>query len=161
MSYYAAPSDLVGYYDRELVGQLATDDHVPLSVPDILTHENVVKALTAASGEVDVNLLTGGRYQATDLSGLAGSAAEHLKRITCAVAMAILVQRRLTQVNYELAKTLMDASREYLKALAAGKNVFGLQPEIDAGTPKFAEAIGPSNVHLNLNPRRMYRHFPE
>ncbi len=157
---YATGSDLVAYYDINTVGDLVTDDRSTLSRIDIINHENATKALSSASGEVNVNLQAGGMYTTTQLAALTGDALEHLKRITCDVAMAILVRRRISKIGQELAKGILDLAEKHLDSLRNGVNIFGLPGQVDDSLPTVGGLTSLGYQNLNLLPDRMVPFFP-
>ena len=159
---YASGADLIQRYDVDVIGMLCQDDREEIDREVIATHANVQAALDDASGEIDVKLLAGGRYSPAQLSGLTGNSASLLKRVTCAIAMSFLFQRRTLTAYEQLAEQVAKQAREYLKALAAGENIFGIEELVDgtAGTitTETVEAIDIEN--LRLMPGRMSRYFP-
>lgn len=156
---YADGSDLVAYYDINTVGDLVTDDRSGLSRIDIVADDNLTKALSAASGEINVCLQAGGFYSLADLALVSGDALEHLKRITCDIAMAILVRRRLSKIGQELAKGILDLAEKHLDNLRKGINIFGLPGQAEDSLPTINGPTVLGYETLNLMPDRMVRHF--
>lgn len=158
---YATGDDLIQRYDIDVIGALATDDREQLGRLAVPSDPNVATALADASGEIDVNLIAGGRYTPAQLAALSGGSRSHLIRITCAVAMACLFERRPGMYT-EMAEAICKISRANLAALARGQNVFGI-PELANGN---AATIATDTVqsidieNLNLMPGRMSRFFP-
>lgn len=156
---YATGDDLVARYDVDLVGDLATDDREPLDPVAVPNHPHVASALADASGEIDAALLSGGRYTAADLSSLTGNSLNHLKRVTCAIAMSHLFERR-AGLHEDQAEKIAKKAREFLTALRRGENVFGIPAVIDAGTIECEGVTAVEMDNLNLLPDRMPRYFP-
>lgn len=157
---YATGADLVARYDVDIVGALASDDREPADHGFIPLLPHVAAALDDASGEIDVALLAGGRYRTDQLAGLTGYSAKHLVRITCAIAMSLLFQRRLSSRYQEESEQVAKQAREHLNALRAGQNVFGLPAHVDAGNIEHTYVTAPEIENLNLLPARMSRFFP-
>lgn len=165
---YASGTDLIQRYDVDLIGDLCQDDREELDRASIATHPNVVSALEDASGEIDVALLAGGRYTPEQLSAIAdpdpvssrNNSQKHLIRITCAIAMSILVERRLDRVSMETADWLRKTANGFLEALRRGDNVFGITETLNSGTLEFQVVESASIEALNLLPERANRMFP-
>jgi phage gp36-like protein len=156
----ATGDDLVKRFDVRLIGDLATDSGSTLDVGDVATHPNVVAALEDAAGEMVVALQVGGRYTEADLLGLSGFSLAHAKRIQCDIAMALLMKRRPI-VGEEESREIAKQSRDHLKRLSGGENVFGIPAVIESGN---IELTAPSTVditNLNLLTERMSRYFPD
>lgn len=116
--------------------------------------------LLDASGMIDVNLATGGRYSPTDLEGLTGNSVYHLKRITCDVAMGLLLQRRTDMKYQDLAEKVVAGSKQHLMALARGENIFGITSVQDAGMMDHQTISATTIDNRNLLTSRMSRYFP-
>lgn len=160
MAAYATGANLVERYDVDLIGDLAQDTREDMEREAVATHPNVLAALLDASGDVDASMLAGGRYTPTQLSTLSGNSLNHLIRITCAIAMALLIERRPDRVNLELAEGLRKPAKAHLEALRRGENVFGIQEVIESGTIDLATVSTVDINNLNLLPGRMPRYFP-
>lgn len=160
MAAYATGADLVQRYDVDILGDLATDDREELDREVVPTHPNILAALLDASGEVDVALLSGGRYTPDQLANLTGNTKNHLVRITCAAAMALMCERRPDRVNLELAEAYRKTAKGHLEQLRRGENVFGIPAVVDAGSIDVVTVEAISIENLNLLPARMPRYFP-
>lgn len=162
MAAYATGSDLVKRYDVSLIGDLCSDGRESLDESVVPNHPNVATALLDASGEVDSALLAGARYTPAQLATLDGNSVYKLIRITCDIAMSILLTRRADTRNIELAEQVAKTSRGHLAALQRGENVFG----IIGVSPSEASSIDLATVssieidNLNLLPSRMPHYFP-
>jgi phage gp36-like protein len=156
---YATGQELVKRYDVDLIGDLAQDEREPLDRSVVASHPNVAAALDDASGEIDVALLVGQRYLPEQLTTLTGFSRNHLVRITCAIAMSLLFERR-PGMRPEIAEAIAKKAREHITALNRGDNVFGIQENLDAGTIDTATIATVDIENLNLLPQRMPRYFP-
>lgn len=156
----AAGSDLTARFDIRLIADLATDSGSTLDSGDVATHPNVLAALEDAMGEMVVALQVGGRYTEADLTGLTGYSLAHAKRINCDIAMALLIKRRPI-VGEEEAAGIAKQSREHLKRLADGENVFGIADVIEAGDVQLTAPSTVEITNLNLLTERMSRYFPD
>jgi len=157
---YATGADLITRYDVDVVGVLATDDR---SAPDrsaVPSHPAVSAALADASGEVDAALEAGGRYTSDQLSALTGNRLSHLVRITCAIAIAHLYERRAVDFP-DQAEAAAKQARQHLEALRRGVNVFGIPEAQETGTIDIATVEAIDIENLNLLPARMGRYFPQ
>jgi phage gp36-like protein len=169
---YALGTDLVKRYDIDLIGDLCQDNREELDWQSDITvlteHVNVVSALEDASGEIEVAMQAGGRYTVDQLRELAyptssatnNNTRKHLTRITCAIAMSILAERRLDKVSMETADWLRKTAKAFLDQLRRGENVFGIQAHVEAGTIDISTVEAIQIQDLNLLTERMSRFFP-
>ncbi|QDV26348.1 phage protein Gp36 family protein [Aureliella helgolandensis] len=169
---YATGDDLIKRYDIDLIGDLCQDTREELDwhsdITELTEHVNVVSALEDASGEIDVSMQAGGRYTPEQLMLLitpveavdTNNSKKHLIRITCAIAMSILVERRLERVSMETADWLRKAAKAFLDQLRRGENVFGIPAAVDAGTIHIDTVSSVHIENLNLLPGRMSNYFP-
>ena len=169
---YATGDELTKRYDIDLIGDLCQDTREELDWSGDLTllteHPNVVSALEDASGEIDVALQAGGRYTADQLLVLfappdvhdRNNSRKHLIRITCAIAMSILAERRLDGVSMETADWLRKTAKGFLDQLRRGENVFGIPEIVDSGSIDITTVEAVHIENLNLLPGRMPRYFP-
>lgn len=160
MDAYATGTDLIKRYDVDQVGDLATDEREELDRAVVPTHPNVLTALLDASGEIDAALMAGGRYTPDELAGITDNTKNHLIRITCAIAMAGLIERRPERVSVELADAYRKTARGFLEALRRGENVFGIAAVVASGTIDIETVQAIQIEALNLLPARMPRYFP-
>lgn len=156
---YASGSDLTDRYDIDLIGDLSSDDRTTQDRSAVPNNSKVAAALDDASGQIDVALLSGGRYTPSQLAGLSGYSLAHLKRITCDIAMALLLKRR-PDIARETRESITKEATEHLVALAKGENVFGIQAVIDSGVQNLVAIQTTQIERLNLLPQRMGRYFP-
>lgn len=163
---YAAASDMQLRFDERTLAELVSDTDAAIDTADLATDNKLAAALDDASGVIDAALLTGGRYSASDLSGLTGNALALLKRLTCVLAMTFLRQRRPGAFPSDLQQVEADQkwADERLDLLRKGVNVFGLDDAIAAGNVS-REPLTPSNVATaslirdqtnNFYPQRVY-----
>lgn len=157
---YATGTDLVDCFDIDLIGDLAQDTREPVDPGVVKTLPNVIRMLDQASGEIEVALISGGRYQPAQLVALTGSSKAHLVRITCTIAMALLFKRRPSQAMVELAKPLYEEKEKYLKDLREGKNLFNIAENRDSAVIDHQTVSAVELDTLNLLTTRMGSYFP-
>lgn len=160
MSAYATGNDLIERYDIDLVGDLGTDNREPVDRAAIPSLPFIATALLDASGEIDVALQSGARYSPADLAALTGNSVNKLKRITCDIAMALLLQRRTDLQYQELAERVASIARSHLAALARGENVFGIPAVTEAGIMSMQHVSSVDIDSRNNLTTRMSRVFP-
>ena len=156
---YATGSQLLERYDARILGDLVADDNTQIAAAALPANANIVAALEDASGDIDAALLVGRRYSPDDLSGLTGNAAKHLIRITCDIAVSYLLRRRVQQ-DPERAGAQMQLAETPLDSLRNGINVFGLDPQMDAGKPTTTGPSTPDYNNLNLMRDRTRNYYP-
>ena len=157
---YATGTDLVDCFDVDLLGDLAQDTREPVDPSVVKTLPNVLRMLDQASGEIDVALIAGGRYQPAQLAALTGSSQAHLVRITCTIAIALLFKRRPSAAMLELAKPYYDEKEKYLKDLRSGANLFNIEENKAASVIELQTVTAVEIDTLNLLPTRMGNYFP-
>lgn len=160
MAAYATGQDLIDRADVDQVGDLATDGRESLDQHAVKLHPNVLTALADASGEVDVALIVGGRYTPNQLESLTGNSRSHLIKIVCRLAMNNLLSRRVGEQYADLAEKISKQSREDLRALRSGENVFGIASIESASTISLETVSSVELDNLNLLPSRMSPYFP-
>ena len=160
MTAYASGTDLIARYDVYLVGDFTRDAREPVEQAAVANLPLVATALLDASGMIDVHLTTGGRYKPEDLLALTGNSVNHLKRITCDLAMGLLLQRRTDMRYQELAEKVVAGSRQHLQALARGENIFGIPSLQNAGTMELQTISAVTIDERNTLATRMSRVFP-
>ena len=134
---YAVPSDLTARYDVRDIAQWASDTGTPVSTASIATNVNVLAALADASGMVEAACLAADRYTVSDLQNLAGgsgNSSNFIKRLTCDLAVGMLIERRYSY-DRDLPRPCQQAL-VWLEELRAGKRIFAFQEVADAGNPK-------------------------
>jgi phage gp36-like protein len=122
---WATGDDLVAYYDAKTIGQMLTDDGTAVAAASVPDHAIVTRCLKLASGEVDAALMHCNRYSQAQLEALTDPSLEHLKHITCAVAVWHLQQRRLG-TNPERAEAFRKQAQEHLERLRKGELVLNI-----------------------------------
>lgn len=156
----ATGSDLIERYDVRLIGDLATDLGSTLPTEEVPNHPNVLAALEDAMGEMVVALVVGQKYTEDELLGLTGYSLSHAKRINCDIAMALLIKRRPI-VAEDQAESVSKQSRDHLKRLRDGENVFGIPAVVEAGNLSLSTPSSVDITNLNLLTERMGRFFPD
>jgi phage gp36-like protein len=132
---YATVDDLKRRFDVRTLGDLASDDGNQVASANLPSDANVLAALDDASGEIDSAVLVARRYAPADLAALTGNAAAHLKRLTCEIAMHLLIDRRLYTAASDYADRLHERTRTRLDDLRAGRRIFDTAGTADAGLP--------------------------
>jgi phage gp36-like protein len=160
MAAYATSADLIARYDIDIIGDLASDEREPMERDDVPNHPNVLVKLLDASGEIDVALLSGSRYTPQQLENLTGNSKYKLIRITCDIAMSLLLSRRADERLQDLAENVAKISRQHLAALQRGENVFGIVEMQGAGTIELATVSSVEVDQRNLLPSRCPNFFP-
>lgn len=137
--------------DGRLVADWACPDAGPRptrrAVLDPLTPAGaaVAQCLMDATGELLAAVQAGGRYTPDDVAALTGAAAAHRDRVVSGLALWMLAWRKnpADADKVPLAKAAIEAKDR----LAAGEDVFGLGPAIDAGGgPTVAPLTAPPNT---------------
>jgi len=159
MTTYATVADLLARKRVNTVNDLANDDGVRQSRIDLLTNPAITTALADASGAVDAAMLAGKLYTSAQLEAFTGNSLSHLKRITCDVAWAYMLERNPTDPDE--ADKYRQLATTHLERLKAGDDVFGAATaNINASTPTID---GPSAVdyeRMNLIPERTRNFYP-
>ena len=135
MAAYATPADMIVRFDSRELGDLVSDTGARVSEANLPADTKLLAILDDASGRIEGALLVGSRYTIDDLTSLTGNAAAYLKRITCDVAMGMLWERRPEGAS-DARVAAMERSESHLEDLRKGRNIFGLEPQQDAGLPK-------------------------
>lgn len=158
---YAAPADLLKRYDARTLGELVSDSGTRVSAANLLTDANLQAALDDASGEIDAHVLQGQRYTTAMLAALTGNSLAYLKRICCAVAMALLWERRPYNDADEQVAAEQAAlqARKALERLKQGHEVFDIEAVKDAGLPSTSVPSRVTLDNLNLATDQARGHF--
>lgn len=135
---YATPAQLLERYDARVVGDCVSDNGIQVKRPELLTNANLQAALDDASGEIDASVLQAKRYTTTQLGALTGNSAKHLVRLTCAIAMGLLWERRqVSDDEDDTAKeTAQKRARQALESLRKGQTIFDVEEIKEAGLPQ-------------------------
>lgn len=131
---YATVTDLIDRFDSRDLGDLASDGNAQVSEASLKTDRKIAAALADASGEIDAALLVGGRYTPMELANVTGFSKSHLVRITCDIAAARLMGRRMGR-DIEKLKMMVEQAEGHLERLRNGENVFNLTDQKSAGSP--------------------------
>ena len=160
MAAYAEVSDLLARHDNTVVAELCSEDEQAVPAEDLASNTNLLAALQDASGDVESAMLIGKRYTTDQLDALTGNSLAKLKRITCTIAMAYLLERRPV-VHCSNAERLLKRAEEYLEQLRTGQRIFNVLDNVEKQLPTIG---GPTSVkaeELNTLGQRMTRYFPE
>lgn len=161
MPSYALPADMINCFDQQILGDVCSDNGIPVSPTDLLNDPKMLSALSRASGEVEAALLDGGMYQIADLASLADNAQALLVDTVCCVAMCRLLKRRVSKGTEELLKGVCDDAREQLRALRKGEAVFGNTTNAEQG--QLPETTGITTIdvqNLNMIRDRTRNYYP-
>jgi len=128
---YATIAQLTTRYDVRKIGELISDTGSAVVPSDVLSNSIVQAALDDASARVLQFALIGQRYSEDDLNLLATNNDSALVRITCDLAMAFIVQRRLLDINTypQVKEGLADLER-----LRNGEMMFNVARDVAVGT---------------------------
>lgn len=149
-SAWATGDDLVSYYDAKTIGQMLSDDGTVVAASSVPDHAIVTRCLKLATGEVDAALMHCNRYSQAQLEALTDPSLEHLKHITCAVAVWHLQQRRMG-TNPERAEAFRKQAQEDLERLRKGEIVLNVDELKLAGLIDHVEYS--KNDIINETPR--------
>jgi hypothetical protein len=142
---YCTASILLTYYDARQVGDLLYDttpgqrateatilQPVTTQTPPNSPAATIANAINWASGEIESACLVAGKYSVQDLQSLTGMALASLQGLCADLAFWKLVCRRYPK------QEMPDAIKwafEKLERLRSGERIFGLEDQIEAGTP--------------------------
>lgn len=145
MASYADASDLVNRYSAGLLGDLCADDGRRVTESELATNDKILTALRTATGKVRASIMQADRYTADQIDGLGDPGSpyynqesyEYLKDIVCRVAFWLLWQRKPWDDSSESGRRQAEAdSKEALKMLREGSEIFVLGTAKEAGKPK-------------------------
>jgi len=148
---YATEAQLKERFDNRLLGQLGSDSG---QAWDANCSTNIAAALDDASGMIEAALLMGGRYTTADLSGLTGNSAKYLVRITCDIAISMLMERRKYSDDDARVHAL-EKTEEHLEMLRKGSHIFNIPAVVAAGS--IHGEVGPTMVELENSSLIRYR----
>ena len=158
---YATGSDLIARFDARQISDLLEDDGTSVSQRDVPTHSVVTTALDDASGKIKGALRKGNRYLPADLSALTGESLALLKRITCDIAMALLLDRRI-DADAEQSQKRHERAERYLEQIKSGDIVFDVDDIIEASNAEHIEhtEIDLVTTHKHLLRERTKNYYP-
>lgn len=145
---FATASDLTNRFDWRWIaknildGSTANTSYPTPTLAEVLASGVVSAALDDASDLVMAAAAIGDRYSVADLTGYGGNL---LIRITCNLAMGLILMRRGRAVTDEeaLSKPYTEAL-EYLEQLRRGERIFFAVPDVPAaGLPGTASMTPP------------------
>lgn len=161
---WATGEDLVAYYDATTIGQMLKDDRTTVQAADVPNHPVVNRILLLSTGEVNSALMQSNRYSQDQLESMGASSVEHLKNITCAVAMWHLGERRINN-NPERQEAARKLAELHLERLRKGELVLDVAVNRDAGVAQNVAYVQPgSSQNYPLLRDRMSGvagHFPK
>lgn len=159
MSISVDGDDLIARFDVQLVGRLASDETGVQLTPDaVAAHANVTTAISDALGRFEAAVQSGGKYTITDLESLTATSLAYAKRLICNLAMLALMLRRPGTHTMER-EHMMKETESALNALAAGKDVFTLDPQLEAGLLDMHQTTESVRVMRSLIADRLRGHL--
>lgn len=171
---YATPTQMLERFDARVLGDLCADDGTRVSAANLLTDDNLQAALDDASAAIDAALRASDRYSVEQLDALATEAqlangnanfdiksSRHLVRVTCAIALMYLADRRLYGggENQSLNRVIEQA-KQYVKDLQSGKDIFDIGQAAEYGKPQVSGPTTAQLDNLNLVTRRTRNYYP-
>ncbi len=157
---YANADDLVNRYDARTIGDLASDDGIPVAAGSFGTDPKISAALSSASGEINSAVQQAGHYTTAQLEELAGDDAEFLKQLTCDLAMARLLMRRPGKYDRDSYQGLIESARDRLDLIRKGVNLFNIEVKKQAGQPSVDGPRAVDYNRLNLITSRARGYYP-
>lgn len=129
---WATGDDLVAYADASTIGQMLRDDNQKVASVDVPTHPVVSRMLMLGTSEVNSALQVSKRYTIDQMAAMSDVGREHLKWLTCSIALWHLRQRR---INSDPDKQALDRKiiTDHLDRLRRGETVLGIEAAQDAG----------------------------
>lgn len=155
---YADFQDLIARYDANEVSELASDVSSPEG--DLENSARITAALDDASGRIESSALVGGFYTVADLESLTGNSQSFLKRITCDLAYAFLLQARPGKYSDETRKQIFEQSESWLKMLREGANIFNISRTVSASIPSVDGPTAVEHQRLNVITERTRNFYP-
>lgn len=145
MASFADPSDLIVFFDKRRICQLAGDENASIAVGSIATDTVLLAMLGRATEMILAHARKGNRYSEEELQELADSATAgwDVTGMTCDLAYGLLSMRRGVRASdmEQLAPTYFYALKR-LEQLANGEEIFARidgDAHADAGTPRTAD----------------------
>lgn len=159
MSIAVDGDDLIERFDVQLVGRLASDETgVQLHPSAVAAHANVTTAIQDALGRFEAAVQSGGRYTVAELDTLTTTSLAYAKRLICNLAMMALMLRRPGTHTMER-EHMMKETEGALNALAAGKDVFTLEPQLESGLLDMHQTTESVRVMRSLIADRLRGHL--
>lgn len=148
---YATSSDLMSYYDVNIIGDVLRDGQPRLTPDVIATDPLVMKLLLLSTGDIESWCVRARLYDPADLVALSASptaSGEKLRWLCCARTIQHACDRRVTTL--EAVKVIGEAATQELRDLTDGKDVFALQELEVAGVPETHAVTESEWSQLNL-----------
>jgi hypothetical protein len=123
-SSYITAAEFLKRYDYRTIARYCSDTDTAITLAALPTNVNLLALLNDASGILEMAVLRGARYTASQIANLTGVAKAARDRIIADVAICLVYERRpdifdhREPVCYTRAMSLIDA-------LAEGKTIFG------------------------------------
>src|SRR3990167_6702051 len=94
MTAFATPADMIARYDVNTLGDICSDDGIPVTTAKLITNTKLTTALNTATGRIKAATLRAARYTVDDLDDLTGESKAYLSDLTCRIAFWYLWQRK-------------------------------------------------------------------
>lgn len=158
---YAEAQDMIDRFDSRLLGDLVQDANTQAGEVALLSNRKMMAALGDASGEVDAAIMVGAQYTPEQLAGLTGNSLSHLKRITCDIALARLIERR-PGMAMEVSERILTRAQKHLESLRKGLNVFVTDTTAsgEGSLPTVSFIDLPTLQNMNLIRDRTNHYYP-
>ncbi len=163
---YCTPTQLLDYVDWEIVADSLRDGNGPRPLKaTILNSATAVGGrlntlCKAASGELESACLARELYSVADLQSLTGSTAAFLQQVVAGLVIMRCFARRMPIAGRPEDIPAIRAATEAMEQLGAGKRIFGLALQADAGagmTPIKQSDIVDAGGETTVT--RAYRYF--
>lgn len=174
---YLNPADLVTYYDRRRVLQLASDTGTAATIADLSDDDSaayafVLSCIRSAASDLDSHCQMGKRYTRATLEEIISDAvaaptdeakqkrAAMIRQLVADLAFGILASRRGYVADaLKMLAPRYDTALVTLERLSQGFQIFDVDAAIDAGAPSSVQ-IG-KNVYRPSQYNRMFGVFED
>lgn len=127
-------ADFLNRVDHRSIGQLASDNNIPIAESSLASNGKVLAAVKDACGYVESAAYMGERYYKEDLEAIASTdchARNMLYRLVSDQAVMLMIERR---PDLDIKPTAgMMRSMEWLEQLVEGKRIFPFTEVAEAG----------------------------
>ena len=157
----ATPSDMVTYFDSNVLGDLLSDTGTPVASADLATNAKLLALLDGAHGRVLSALTVAAQYDVDDIEGLTGVDLQLLKEMECYLAFAKLLGRRPGSEYRETYQNVTEEADEFIDRLRQGERVFSTAADQQAA--QLMDVDGPTAYDyqtLNLLRDRTRHYYP-
>lgn len=138
---YVTPEEFLARYDARLIADLVSDSDNSVPIDQLPGNSKLLAALADASGIVEAAVLSGGRYDSSDLASLSGNNRALLVRIVSDLAYLLLKDRRGYLLD-DRAHHIMSRVDDWLKRLRNGEWIFSYESAKSAGARRAISGDG-------------------